>query len=470
MKGLSTWNHRPFKPHEKCQEVNLPYVCRIAPDAGAFTFQWIDNGFSGEHEVIWEKRSGGGSGSMPLNSWQATISNLEDLTDYVFTVRRVGAEGQVSRLVRTGRIPGDTVINYLHPDDLAYEFSGRFVAGPCIVKCPSGRLVALMDVFSGAEHHAMLCLLYASDDGGLTWNYLNELAPAYWAKLFMHQGALYCIANTNAHGNIVIGRSDDEGVTWTAPTILFPMNYDYGAEGAPGKILIKDGRLCICVGCGTWGRNCFKMGYISAGVDGDLMDPGNWEISELLEYDVNWENSPKNVGRGTQSPGAGIEGNMVLGPDGVLHGCYRMDIRRGGEPNWGKMLMLDADPTQPEKGFTFNAVVDCLLGSNSKFYIDYDAVTGNYVMIGTEQKPPEKPGRTVLSMGISKDLKDWRIVHRIYDYHQYDAGAVGFQYPDWEFDGDDILLVTRVGFNASDTHHNSNCITFERIKNFRQYF
>lgn len=90
-------------------------------------------------------------------------------------------------------------------------------------------------------------------------------------------------------------------------------------------------------------------------------------------------------------------------------------------------------------------------------------------MIGTEQTLGKPLGRTVISMAVSDDLRDWKVVKRIYDYSDMDPAKVGLQYPDWVFDGDDILMLLRIGFNQADTHHNSNCISFTRICNFRQY-
>lgn len=133
------------------------------------------------------------------------------------------------------------------------------------------------------------------------------------------------------------------------------------------------------------------------------------------------------------------------------------------------MILLDIDTSDPKKPYIFNSIVDCPLGSNSKFLIRYDDVSGFYIMLGTEQNPAVTPKRTVLSIAVSKNLTDWTVVHRIYDYRHEDPLKIGFQYPDFRIDGDDLLLATRVGFNESDDHHNSNCITFERIENFRDY-
>ena len=89
-------------------------------------------------------------------------------------------------------------------------------------------------------------------------------------------------------------------------------------------------------------------------------------------------------------------------------------------------------------------------------------------MIGTEQSA-QTPGRTVLSMAVSEDFYTWRVVKRILDYRHSDPSRIGFQYPDWIFDGDDILLLVRTAFGPSANFHDANYQTFLRIENFRQY-
>ncbi len=468
MKSLTTWIHRPFKPYYLHRQENLPYICRISPDEGSFLIEWYDNGFEGEHTLtVTDKETNNVVKTIKLEQKIVTVNNLPDLTDFRITISRNGAEGQTERLVRTGKIPGDTVINYLHPKDPAYSFSGKFLGSPNIIKCPSGRLISAMDIFWAKEYQSLIAPLFCSDDEGKNWRNLGELAPCFWPTLFMHKGSLYCIGATNAKGNIVIGRSDDEGENWTAPSMLFALGYNQGPEGAMGVFEHK-GRVYAAISHGHWDINTFRMSYISADANSDLLDPASWEISDFIEYDPSWKNSPVDAGPGLKTPGGGIEGCMVAGPDGVLHACYRADIERT-EPSFGKMILLDIDTSDPKKPYIFNSIVDCPLGSNSKFLIRYDDVSGFYIMLGTEQNPAVTPKRTVLSIAVSKNLTDWTVVHRIYDYRHEDPLKIGFQYPDFRIDGDDLLLATRVGFNESDDHHNSNCITFERIKNFRDY-
>ena len=44
----------------------------------------------------------------------------------------------------------------------------------------------------------------------------------------------------------------------------------------------------------------------------------------------------------------------------------------------------------------------------------------------------------------------------------------GFQYPDWQFDGEDIICLVRTAYDGAHNFHDSNRITFHRIKNFRR--
>ena len=53
------------------------------------------------------------------------IVNLETDTDYEFYIES-GEKKSLVRLARTGKAVG-TVVNYLHPDDEAYSFSGRYL-------------------------------------------------------------------------------------------------------------------------------------------------------------------------------------------------------------------------------------------------------------------------------------------------------------------------------------------------------
>ena len=117
------------------------------------------------------------------------------------------------RLARTGEAVG-VVVNYLHPDDRYYGFSGHCLCSPSLVRHPDGFLLSSMDVF---EHDGGQCLtlIFRSDDDGQTWHYVSELYPAFWGKMFIHKGELYMTACSTEYADLLIGKSTDGGKTWT---------------------------------------------------------------------------------------------------------------------------------------------------------------------------------------------------------------------------------------------------------------
>ena len=148
---------------------------------------------------------------------------LEDTTNFnvIQGIMKIEAsENKKSRirLARCGESVG-AAVNYLHPDDEAYAFSGRYLCSPSLVRHPDGYLLASMDLFAG-NHPQNLTLIFRSDDDGKTWHYVSELMPCFWGKLFIHKGELYMLSCSTEYGDLLIGRSDDGGKTWGAPTTL----------------------------------------------------------------------------------------------------------------------------------------------------------------------------------------------------------------------------------------------------------
>jgi len=172
------------------------------------------------------------------------------------------------RLVRTGKSFG-TTINYLHPQDNAYRFSGRYLGSPCIVRLPSGKLIAQMDVHDGDDAEN-LAILFDSTDGGKTWHYLTELSPCFWGKLFYHRGKLYNIACAAVYGDIIIGCSEDEGKTWSVPThIVHGTNGDYGGHHGVMPVIEHNGRLYTTFEYGAWKFQTFYHCLLSIDAKAD---------------------------------------------------------------------------------------------------------------------------------------------------------------------------------------------------------
>jgi hypothetical protein len=83
--------------------------------------------------------------------------------------------------------------------------------------------------------------------------------------------------------------------------------------------------------------------------------------------------------------------------------------------------------------------------------------------------------RNVLSLATSIDLKTWKLVGKPL---MTDDSALpswlselltGFQYVDWQFDGNDIIAAVRASYRGAQTYHNSNRILFQRLVNWREY-
>lgn len=158
-------------------------------------------------------------GAKPFRKWGApkdcafTLRGLEDHRDYAFQISR-GDRASRLRLVRTGEAVG-TVVNYLHPQDDCYSFSGSALCSPSLLRLPDGALLASMDVFASAAPQN-LTLIFRSEDDGRTWNYACELMPCFWGRLFFHRGAVYMLACSTEYGDLLIAAA----TTADAPSAL----------------------------------------------------------------------------------------------------------------------------------------------------------------------------------------------------------------------------------------------------------
>ena len=164
MRGTETWSYRPYKPF--FYDVGDIYVCRIAPGKSRIHLEWL-NDEAATCEVFCRVRGSGEFRSAGVtDGCEWDIEGLCDQTDYEFYVVSGTRKSRV-RLARTGEAIG-TVVNYLHPDDEAYSFSGRYLCSPSLVRHPDGFLLASMDLFAG-YHPQNLTLIFRSDDEGETF-------------------------------------------------------------------------------------------------------------------------------------------------------------------------------------------------------------------------------------------------------------------------------------------------------------
>ena len=96
-------------------------------------------------------------------------------------------------------------------------------------------------------------------------------------------------------------------------------------------------------------------------------------------------------------------------------------------------------------------------------------------MVCNNNTDPRYPNqRNVLSLFTSVDLIHWELCKTLIEDDsalswEESIEQVAFQYPDWQFDGDDIIYVLRTAYGGAADYHDANRITFHRLTNFRDF-
>ena len=452
------WSFAPYRP--LMFDSGDIYVCRIAPGKNSVHFEWL--GIGEPYRVTFGPRGGEMTVTENVTETEFTVTDLPTDTDYAFSVEGMqsGKKSRV-RLARTGAVEG-TVIHYLHPDDDAYSFSGKALCSPSFVRHPDGYLLASMDLYGPAAPQN-LTLIFRSDDDGATWHYVTDLFPCYWGKLFVHKGDVYMLANSTEYGDLLIGKSTDGGKTFPAPTVLMRGSSSpkmAGVHRNPQPVLYYKGRIWNTLEWGAWACGYHAPMVMSADENADLLDLASWTITEPVPYDPTWEG----VAEGPSS--GNIEGALAIAPDGKLMNIMRYDTRKT-TPSYGLVLAYEVNTDDPSIPLRYSHAIH-LEGNLSKFMIKQDPKTGLYYTLLTRITDPAAINdRRLLSLMRSADLENWELVKDILDRRDADPKDVGFQYVDFEIEGDDILFHCRTAVNKARNFHDANYSTFHYIRNFR---
>jgi hypothetical protein len=389
-----------------------------------------------------------------------------------------------------------------------------------LARCPSGRLVASLDLggpgvqkLPGAKAvHGDFGLpsqgkAFTSDDHGRTWIYRVDF-PFLHARPFVAGKCLYILGHD---GDLTIIRSLDEGLTWSEPVRLTrgqqwhqaPCNFLY-ANGCIYLVMEKRVRAQVQ----GWPVSELAPVLMRGKVDDDLTMPSNWSFASELAFadavpahaldffGVPFFNSSPNaestVAPGRQmSPPGWLEANVVqfvdpahywFDPKGrTFHLWMRAHTGGTGFAAVAKVVELDDGRmiTQLEtvpsgKHLTF---VPCP-GGQMKFHILYDSTSKLYWLLSTqatdsmtraELLPPDRYGlpnneRHRLQLHFSKNCIDWCF-----------AGLVAMttspkqarHYASMVIDGDDLHVLSRSGDAQAASAHNGDLITFHTIPRFR---
>ncbi len=453
------WHYSPYKPF--LFETGDIYICRVAPGKGYIHFEWLDDEKL-TYNIHYRKRNDGEYTVIEnITGNGYTIDGLDLDTDYEFFVASGSKKSRV-RLAKTAEAVG-IVVNYLHPEDPVYAFSGRALCSPSLVRLPSGALLASMDLYDeGAPQN--LTLVFRSEDNGQTWHYQNELFPCYWGKMFVHRGELYMLSVSTEYGDLLIGKSTDEGRTYCAPTVIRRGSCSPKAAGnhkAPQNILEYNGRLYTSCEWGAWHEGYHAAAILSCDANADLLDADNWSMTEPVKLDPAWEGVEPGVSNGC------MEGTVVISPEGKLLSIMRYDMS-GSEVKYGKALAYEIDTENTSAPITYLKPVK-MDGNHSKFIILKDEVSGDYYSIISRLTSKEACNdRRLLSLVRSKNLEEFELVCDLYDFRsRASASEEGMQYVDFFIEGDDIIYLSRTAMNGCRNFHDANYSTFHRIKDFR---
>jgi len=455
MTGQNTWSYAPYRPF--LFEVGDIYICRVVPYEDKIHLEWLPCG--GECEIHLRKRgecdfllAGKSCGC------EFDICSLEEGNEYEFFVSCSEKKSRV-RLAKCGEAVG-TVVNYLHPEDGAYSFSGRYLCSPSLLRLPDGVLLASMDVYEGGAPQN-LTLIFRSEDNGESWHYACELMPCFWGKMFLHNGKIYMLACSTEYGDLLIGCSDDRGESFSSPVALLRGSGgkagNVGVHKNPQNIIRHNGRIYETLEWGSWkNAEYYHAAMVMSCAEGDdLLSPESWHFTPPLRYDSSWEGVAPDGVKGC------IEGTLCIDRGGRLMNLMRYQTEEK------KILAFKVNECDPDASLEFSCAID-FPANLSKFMIKFDSVSNKYYTIASRRADDPKTRRNLLSLLVSDDLISWRVVCDLIDRRYDDAAKVGFQYVDFEMEGEDIIFLCRTAINGAHSYHDSNYSTFHVIKKFRE--
>lgn len=315
--------------------------------------------------------------------------------------------------------------------------------------------------------------MYISRDKGATWSQHGNFSSkknlvTNYCNLFTHRGAVYIMGVGPDREGLRICRSDDGGLNWTRAVdaesgLLFPGQF----HTAPVPMAVADGRIWRA--CETYPDKDPLM--VSAPEDSDLLLASNWTRTNTV-------GRASTLVDGNKMSGSIIEGNAVVAPDGKVVNLIRTNSTKTSA--YATILH-----TEGVDSLWFDPETDWVRmpGGGKKFTVRRDGGDGlywaltnpdykgesNHIGLGYKTGISHSLMRNRLVLLCSSDLVNWMEVKTV--LYDPDPFFHGFQYADWMFDGDDIVGVVRVGAPESRglpvRQHDSNMMTFIRIKDFR---
>jgi hypothetical protein len=330
-----------------------------------------------------------------------------------------------------------------------------YISSPSFTILPDGGYVASHDLFgkNSNDYVSGTTKVFYSSDKGVTWTPQSTVKDMHQASLFYHN-ALYLFGYSKGSGDIVIRKSTDKGVTWTTPDNARNGLLKAGRFGAtPNSAVVYGGRIWIAQ----------NNSLMSAPVESNLLDADSWSYGKPIRQNPQW-----------------LGGNWTFWSEGQVVASPRTGVvllpKTDGLPFVG--LIKAASP----ETLAFNPDADfaAVPGAEKKFGAKYDPVSEKFYILSNPVLPAHigrttaQLTRTTAAVLTSKDLLHWDVEKIFLFTPNIDNGTWGeaFQYFSFDFDGDDLAIASRTSFPIGDYKpprgHDSNLLTFHKIKNFRK--
>jgi len=355
------------------------------------------------------------------------------------------------------KVPGVVIVH-------SPKSTGVHVGTPSIVILSNGDYIACHDMYGDPIKPKRLVRVFLSKDKGKTWQFQTQVDNIHWAGLFTIHDTVYLIGREGINHSMAITRSYNAGKTWDSLSILKERKTkEDGFHGSSTPVVFYKGRVykgydhIFPDDKGKWMSNNRSF-IMSASVTDNLMSPKAWTYSSSLDL-------PDSI------DGTGwLETNAVLGRDGAIKGIVRIASEQGMHAGFYSLQSDTKIDLASVRKIDFP-------GGATKFNVMWDPVTKKYwslinypATILRQYKKRAGGMRSILALTYSEDLISWKIQSLVLATE--DVNFHAFQYVDWQFEGKDIVFVSRTAYDDGEggslNYHDANFITFHRIENYSE--